>query len=52
MYETMTANDKRSFLFYLNKLVDKCSSTNNRSIGKKNLLPLIILVCLKYRGKS
>ena len=31
----MTANDSKSYLGYLNKLVDECKNTYHRSIGKK-----------------
>ena len=33
----MTANDNKSYLSYLNKLVDKCNDTYNHSIGKKSI---------------
>ena len=39
----MTANESKSYLGYLNKLVDEYNNTNHRSIGK-NLLILIILL--------
>ena len=31
----MTANNRKSYLGYLNKLVDECSNTYHYSIGKK-----------------
>ena len=42
----MTLNDSKSCLPYVNKLVDECNSTYNRSIDK-SLLMLNILLCLK-----
>ena len=39
----MTANDKKSHLTYLNKLVDKYNNTYYHSINK-NLLKLIVLL--------
>ena len=30
----MTANDSKSYLIYLNKLVDECNSTYHQSINK------------------
>ena len=42
----MTANDIKSYISYLNKLLDQYNNTFNRSIGK-NLLLLIILLWLK-----
>ena len=33
----MTANDNKSYLSYLNKLVDKYNNTYNHSIGKKSI---------------
>ena len=35
----MTANDNKSYLGYLNKLVDECNNTCNSSIGKKPIDP-------------
>ena len=31
----MTANDSKSYLGYLNKLIDECNDTYHRSIGRK-----------------
>ena len=42
----MTANDSKSYLAYLNKLVDQYNNTYHHSINK-NLLMLIILLWLK-----
>ena len=42
----MTANDSKSYLAYLNKLVDQYNNTYHHSISK-NLLILIILLWLK-----
>ena len=39
----MAANDSKSYLSYLNKLVDQYNSTYLHSIIKKNLLMLIIV---------
>ena len=39
----MTANDSKSYLSYLNKLVDEYNNTCHHSINKKKLLMLIIL---------
>ena len=33
----MTADDNKSYLSYLNKLVDKYNDTYNHSIGKKSI---------------
>ena len=33
----MTANDSKSYLGYLNKLVDECNNTYHPSIGKKSI---------------
>ena len=35
IYKKMTANDNKSYLPYLNKLVDKCNNTYHHSINKK-----------------
>ena len=35
IYKTMTANDSKSYLPYLNKLIDEYSNTYHRSVGKK-----------------
>ena len=43
----MAANDSKSYLSYLNKLVDQYNSTYLHSIIKKNLLMLIIVFWLK-----
>ena len=40
----MTANDSKSYLPFLNKLVDQYNNTYDHSINKKNLLMLIILL--------
>ena len=42
----MTANDTKSYLSYLNKLVDQYNNTYHHSINKK-LLMLIVLLWLK-----
>ena len=42
IYKKMTANDSKSYLPYLNKLVDQYNNTYHHSINKK-LLMLIIL---------
>ena len=33
----MRDNDNKSYLSYLNKLVDQCNNTYHRSIGKKSI---------------
>ena len=43
IYKGMTANDSKSYIGYLNKLVDKYNNTCHSSIGK-NLLMVIILL--------
>ena len=35
IYKKMTANDSKSYLCYLNKLIKKWNNTYHRSIGKK-----------------
>ena len=35
IYKKMTANDNKSYLPYLNKLVDKCNNTYHHPINKK-----------------
>ena len=35
IYQKMTPNDSKSFLSYLNKLVDQYNNTYHRSINKK-----------------
>ena len=35
IYKTLTANDTKSYLGYLNKLVDQCYNTYHHSISKK-----------------
>ena len=45
MYKKMAASDSKSYLSYLNKLLDQCNNTYHRSIDK-NLLMLIILLWL------
>ena len=42
----MTGNDSKSFLGYLNELVDKYNNTSHCSISKKAIL-LTISPCLK-----
>ena len=42
----MTANDSKSYLPYLNKLVDQYNNFYHHSINKKPI-ELIILFCLK-----
>ena len=37
IYEIMTANNSRSCLYYLNKLVDKYNNSYHSSIGKKSI---------------
>ena len=44
-YKKLTVSDNKSFLGYLNELVDKCNNTYQRSIGK-TLWILIILLWL------
>ena len=43
----MAANDSKSYLSYLNELVDQYNNTYHHSIIKKNLLMLIIVFWLK-----
>ena len=43
----MAANDRKSYLSYLNELVDQYNNTCHHSIIKENLLMLIILFWLK-----
>ena len=43
----MTANDSKSYLGYLSKLVDQYNSSYHRSIGKRPLDAMIILLWLK-----
>ena len=43
----MAANDSKSYLSYLNKVVDQYNNTYHHSIIKKNLLMLIIVFWLK-----
>ena len=42
--KTVAANDSKSDLDYLNKLIDQYNNTYHSSIGKKILLILIILI--------
>ena len=35
IYKKMAANDSKSYLSYLNKLVDQCNNTDHHFIGKK-----------------
>ena len=44
IYEKIKANDSKSYLSYLNKLVDEYNNTYHPSIGKKCSLMLIILL--------
>ena len=46
IYKKMTANDRKSYPSYLNKIEDQCNNTYHSSVGKK-LLMLIILLWLK-----
>ena len=39
----MTANNSKSYLNYLNKLVDQCNNTFHHFIIVKNLLMVVIL---------
>ena len=43
----MTANNSKSYLAYLNKLIDQYNNTYHHYINKKNLLMLTILLWLK-----
>ena len=43
----MTANNSKSYLVYLNKLIDQYNNTYHHYINKKNLLMLTILLWLK-----
>ena len=43
IYKGITANDSKSYLPYLNNLVDQQNNTYDHSINKKNLLILITL---------
>ena len=36
-YKIMAANDSKSYLYYLEKLVDECNNTYHRSIDKKHI---------------
>ena len=36
IYKTMTANDRKSYLSYLNKLLDQLNNTYHHSIDKKS----------------
>ena len=40
----MTANNSKSYLAYLNKLIDQYNNTYHHYINKKNLLMLAILL--------
>ena len=44
IYNKLTVNDNKSYLGYLNKFVDQNNNTDNRSICKKKLLMLIVLL--------
>ena len=37
IYKKMTTNDSKSYLSYLNKLVDQCNNTYHHSINKKTI---------------
>ena len=50
IYKRMTAIDSKSYVPYLNKLVDQCNNTYHHSI-KKTPLKLIILLRLKTLGQ-
>ena len=39
----MTANNSKSYLVYLNKLVDQYNNTNDCSIGTKPIMLIILL---------
>ena len=39
----MTANDTKSYLSYLNKLVDQYNNTYHHSINKKLLMLIVLL---------
>ena len=43
IYKKMTANDSKSYLSYLNKLVDQYNNTYHHSINKKPIKMLFIL---------
>ena len=43
IYEKMTANNSKSYLSYLNKLVDQYNNTYQHSIRKKRLMLIILL---------
>ena len=48
IYKTITANDSKSYLVCLNKLVDEYNNSYHYHCSiRKNLLMLLILVCLK-----
>ena len=44
IYKKLTANDSKSYLPYLNKLVDPYNNTYHQILLTKNLLILIILL--------
>ena len=44
IYNKLTVNDNKSYLGYLNKFVYQNNNTDNRSICKKKLLMLIVLL--------
>ena len=50
IYKSMTANDTKSYLPDLNKLVDQYNNTYQHSINKKTLLMLIILLLLNPKA--
>ena len=39
IYKNITANDSKSYLDYLNNLVDECNDGHHRSIGKELIHP-------------
>ena len=42
-YKKFTVSDNKSFLGYLNELVDECNNTYQRSIGKTLWILIILL---------
>ena len=47
VYKKFMSSDSKSYLCFLNKLLDKYNNAYHHSIGKKNLLRLIILLSPK-----
>ena len=39
IYKNITANDSKSYLDYLNNLIDKCNDGHHCSIGKEPIHP-------------